>query len=154
MTYAAQLIDATIQATGLSQAALAKALGLAAPQVSKWRHGTSPIPEDKLAAMFELAHLDEAAREYYTLGVMRDAVTTTGVMRALDGVLDRLRPALARVGMLMVVSLAAFGPTPSEAANLNAGPFVHYAKLLIRRLREAVTVSAARLGYGPSAVLA
>lgn len=118
MTYAAELIDATMTATGLSQAALAKALGVAPPQVSKWRHKTAPIPEEKLTAMFDLARMDEAAREYYTLGVVRDTVTTTGVMRALDGVLDRIRPALARVGIITVVLLAGYA-LPQQA---NAGP--------------------------------
>lgn len=150
MTYAAELIDATMTATGLSQAALAKALGVAPPQVSKWRHKTAPIPEEKLTAMFDLARMDEAAREYYTLGVVRDTVTTTGVMRALDGVLDRIRPALARVGILAVVLLAGYAP-PQQA---NAGPkaepepqaALYIMRNRLRRLAAWIATMGRRLG--------
>lgn len=105
MTYAAELIDATMKATGLSQAALAKRLAIAAPQLSKWRHGTKPIPEEQLSALLDLGNFNEATREYFSLGVMRDTVTTTGVMRALDAVLERLRPAAAVVGPLVLCAI-------------------------------------------------
>lgn len=131
MTYAAELIDAVMRATEISQAALAKRLEVAAPQISKWRHGTTPIPEERLNQLLEMGHFDEVAREYFTLGVMRDAVTTTGVMRALDGVLDRLRPALARVGILVAASLVyALLPEGDAASMAFVLPAltVHYAK--------------------------
>lgn len=157
MPYAAELIDAVMRATGLSQAALAKHLDVAAPQVSKWRHGATPIPEERLNQLLEMGHFDEAAREYFTLGVMRDAVTTTGVMRALDGVLDRLRPALARVGILVVVSLGALAPyqqasaTTTQAEPLNP---LCIMRSLARWLRAAATRYAARWTHGTPAVLA
>lgn len=133
MTYAAELIDATTKATGMSQNAIATALGVAGPQVSKWKHGTKPLPEEHLNRLLEMGHFDEAAREYYTLGVMRDAVTTTGVMRALDGALDRVRPALARVGTIAVALLAGYGLLQADeaiaAAMLMPAWSVHYAKI-------------------------
>lgn len=156
MPYAAELIDAVMRATGLPQAALAKHLAVAAPQVSKWRHGTTPIPEERLNQLLELGHFDEATREYFTLGVMRDAVTTTGVMRALDGVLDRLRPALARVGILVAVSLGALAPYHAEATTAQAEPLnpLCIMRSLARWLRTAWTRRAARWPHGTPAVLA
>lgn len=139
MTYAAELLDRTMQETGLSQAALAKRLDVAPPQLSKWRHGTNPIPEDKLEGLFDLGNLNEAAREYFALGAMRDTVTTTGVMRALDAVLNRLRPAVATVGLLALCAIA----VPVKAAEsvgyglalpVNAY-YVQLRRWLARRLR-------------------
>lgn len=149
MTYAAELIDATMDATGLSQAALAKALGVAAPQVSKWRHKTAPIPEEKLTAMFDLARMDEAAREYYTLGVVRDTVTTTGVMRALDGVLDRIRPALARVGIITVALLAGYALPPQASAGPKAEAEPKSAMYIMRNWLRRLVAAFATVGRRP-----
>lgn len=142
MTYAAQLFDAVKDACSIkTDATLAGHLQVSKVTIHQWRHGKSPLPEARLNELLDLGHFDEATREYYTLGVMRDAVTTTGVMRALDNVLDRLRPALARVGIIVVASLVGIPALPSTASDHMGGLYsaqsIHYAKSRSLRTRLA-----------------
>lgn len=165
MTYAAQLIEAVKAARGLSDTGVAKALGVKQPTVSQWKHAKgSPMSAERVLQLCDLAGItSEELRGYWLTGVMRDAVTTTGVMRALDGVLDRVRPVVKTAGMLAVALLVGFAP-PSRAMtdeSLTDAPYRHYAKLAHRilhkifsRIRENWAARSAGGPHGPAPLLA
>lgn len=154
MSYAAELIDATMKATGLSQVALAEQLGVAGPQVSKWRHRQKPIPEAHLKALLDLGGFTADQRTYYEAGIVRDTVTITSVRRVLDEALDRLRPTVAAVGLIVLGSVYAL---PARA-DLNEQRACTLCEVL-RRLRAAFTRRREGLSHGlhgrlrPAAVL-
>jgi hypothetical protein len=132
MTYAAQLLEIVKSAKGLdTDAALARLIGVSKPALSDWKHSRgSPMPQERVLQLCEIGHIAEADRGYWLTGIQRDAVTVTGVMRALDAVLDRLRPVVATAGMLTVVMLG--GYALSSGAETSQG--IHYAKWLRRMM--------------------
>lgn len=59
MTAGNKLLDKAREACSLSSdAALATRLGVTRSQLSSWRVGREPIPEDRIASLARLAHLD------------------------------------------------------------------------------------------------
>ncbi len=158
--YAAQLLDLVKTHLQLpSDTALAERIGVNRSAISQWRRGLgSPMPAERVIAFCEMAAIAEEDRGYWLTGIMRDAVTTTGVMRALDGVLDRIRPTLAGVGIIAGVLLGGFA-LPSKASD-TVRPTLTTVELYIMRIRRWLRAAATRFtarfeqGFGPSALLA
>lgn len=123
MTYAAQLIDAVKTARELkTYRALADELGITEQALSGWRRGHgSPMPPERVMQLCELAHIADPGP--WLIGVQSDAVRITGVRKALESVLDRLRPTVAAVGILVGASLGYSAPT--QAAPAETAPSMH-----------------------------
>jgi transcriptional regulator with XRE-family HTH domain len=113
--YAAKLIDQAKTHQGWKfDTELAAALGVDKTAVSSWKHGRgSPMPLERVIELCDLAGITEAERGEWLIGIERDAVTITSVRRALDVVLDRLRPTVAAVGLLVLAGAYAL-PAKSE----------------------------------------
>ncbi|UNK44023.1 helix-turn-helix domain-containing protein [Luteimonas sp. S4-F44] len=116
MTYAAQLIDAVKEASGLSSdRELADALGVKPPTLNQWKHNKgSPMPPERVMQLCEMASIADAGP--WLVGVQADAVRITAVRRALESVLDRARPSVAKVATLGAASLVYCGLAALQAA--------------------------------------
>ncbi|WP_149193481.1 hypothetical protein [Luteimonas suaedae] len=132
MGYASQLIDEVKSACDFkTYRALANALGVHEVTLSQWRKGIgSPMPEERALQLCEMAHIADPGP--WLIGIQMDAVKTTAVRKALESVLDRVSPSVAKVATLGVVMLAVYTlPGFAENADMAAFsliPSLHYAK--------------------------
>ncbi|MEN4903336.1 hypothetical protein [Luteimonas sp. TWI1437] len=132
MSYAAQLLEAVKDACGYENySEVADALGVNKTAVSQWRHGKgSPMPPERVMQLCEMASIADPGP--WLVGIQADAVRITAVRRALESVLDRARPSVAKVATLGVVLLASFGLGGTQTADAstgyasNNGTNVHY----------------------------
>lgn len=85
MPYAAKLIDLAMTATSTTQTALAKLLGVSGPTVSQWRHGTHPMPEDRVLELCALAGITDTGP--WLVATKADAARSDEVRAALETVL-------------------------------------------------------------------
>lgn len=153
MTYAAHLIDAAKKAAGFrTYTDMATALDVDKGTLSNWRNGHgSPMPQERIIELCEMAGIKDSGP--WLVAAQADAARSDAVRAALESVLDRVRPALAGVGLL-VLGLAGFStPYPAAATNLNDGHSVHYAQWR-RRVRVALMRLAASWRHEPTALLA
>lgn len=148
--YAATLIDRAMKATGAtSQAAFAKLLGVKAPTVSQWRHGTHPLPEERVLQLCEMAGITDTGP--WLIAAQADAARSEAVRAALESVLDRLRPALAGVGLVMLGFAAFWTPYPVAAkAKAEAEPksAMYIMRNWLRRLVAAFATVGRRPRFG------
>jgi len=114
MTYAAQLIEAVKGACELgSYKALAEALGVHEATLSNWRHNKgSPMPPERVMELCEMARIADPGP--WLIGVQADAVRITSVRKALESVLDRASPSVARIATLGAASLACYALAAAE----------------------------------------
>lgn len=135
MTYAAQLIEAVKSACDYgSYKALAEALDVHEATLSNWRHNKgSPMPAERVMELCEMAKIADPGP--WLVGVQADAVRITSVRRALESVLDRASPSVARLATLGAVLLAGYALLPAHEAITTAMLMpawsVHYAKFAI-----------------------
>ena len=133
--YAAQLIDAVKDVCEIpSYRALAERLQVHETVVSQWRHGKgSPMPPERVMELCEMAKIADPGP--WLVGVQADAVRITSVRRALESVLDRASPSVARLATLGAVLLAGYALLPADealaAAFMMPAWTVHYAKFAI-----------------------
>ena len=123
MTYAAQLIDAVKEAKGLTTyRAVADALDVTEQALNAWRKGRgSPMPQERVLALCEMAHIADPGP--WLVGIQADA-TRGEARRALDSVLDRVRPAVATVGTLAVALLVVSGLASNQHEHAGALAFL------------------------------
>jgi transcriptional regulator with XRE-family HTH domain len=114
VSHAAELIDAVKERTGLSNTALAEALGVKQPTVSQWRSGRgSPIPEERVLQLCKLAGITDTGP--WLLGIHADNVRDKAARKALESLLDRLKAAaIAGVVAVALLPQMAHASTASE----------------------------------------
>lgn len=108
MTAGNKLLDKAREACSLSSdAALASRIGVTRSQLSSWRVGREPIPEDRIASLARLAHLDagewlvlveaEQAQIEQRVSVMANAGRPLSRRIRVDGrsLIDRMAKRLA-----------------------------------------------------------
>ena len=131
MSYAAQLLDAVKDACGFkTYKDIADALHVDQTAVSQWRHGKgSPMPPERVMELCEMARIADPGP--WLIGVQADAVRITSVRKALESVLDRASPSVARLATLGAVLLAGYALLPAHEALATAFLMpawtVHYA---------------------------
>lgn len=98
-SYAAALLDkARITCSPANYNALALRLGVTRQSVSSWRHGVTPLPEERVRELARIAHVDEAE---WWLAVQSDS--------APEAMKPKLRAVLHKAGIAALLAIAA-GP--------------------------------------------
>lgn len=156
--WAAKLIDAAKQAGGFpSYVALATNLNVSKEALSQWKRGSgSPMPPERVLQLCEIAGITDAGP--WLIGVQADAVRITAVRTALEGVLDRVRPTVAAVGLVVCGATSLAYSISANAVARVSEPFaaMYIMRSAIRQLRRLLTgwKPSSYDGYGPAPVLA
>lgn len=129
-----------------SDAELAERLDVSRQLVSQWRKGANPLSDDRVTELAQLCKDDPAT----WLVRVRAEQTKGAAAKAWSTLAKRLGAAAA---VVLAVALP-YGNAAASAGVPEQATACALCEVVRRWLRKAVTLPAARLAYGPAAVLA
>ena len=141
MNRQAELLDKVRAAMKAStDMALAERIGVQRQAVSKWRNCEKPLPDERIAQLCALAHLDAGA---WAAAIHAERAASNAERAMWKSVLDRLGPVAAAVGLVAFGLALSGAPVHGETGAISRStpilPIMSTLRRLFTRLRASWT---------------